>query len=81
MNSTAHLTIPDQGKKAALFDYRKGGGVVEIRAAIDTFKDWPAGAEAIGGMFAGQPFVATGNWGVKIESPGDPLTVFEGKDS
>ena len=81
MNSTAHLTIPDQGKRAALLDYRKGGGVVEIRAAIHTFKDWLAAAEAIGGMFAGQPFIGTGNWGVKIESPGDPLTVFEGKDS
>lgn len=55
--------------------------MVEIRAAIHTFKDWPAAAEAIGGVFAGLAFVTTGNWGVKIESPGDPLTVFEGKDS
>jgi type 1 glutamine amidotransferase len=81
MNSTAHLAIPDDAKKAALLDYvRKGGGVVGIHAAIDTFKDWPAGAEVIGATFAGHPFVPTGTWGVKIEAPGDPLTrVFEGK--
>ena len=81
MNSTAHLAIPDEGKKAALLDYvRKGGGVVGIHAAIDTFKDWPAGAEVIGATFAGHPFVPTGNWGVKIESPGDSLTrAFGGK--
>jgi uncharacterized protein len=81
MNSTAHLAIPDDAKKAALLDYvKKGGGIVGIHAAIDTFKDWPAGAEVIGATFAGHPFVPTGNWGVKIEAPSDPLTrVFEGK--
>ena len=51
-----------------------------IHAAIDTFKDWPAGAEVIGATFAGHPFVPTGSWGVKIEAPGDPLTrFFDGK--
>jgi hypothetical protein len=82
MNSTAHLAIPDEAKKKALLDYvRGGGGMVGIHAAIDTFKDWPAGAEAIGATFGGHPFVPTGNWAVKIEEPDHPLTrAFAGRD-
>lgn len=75
MNSTAHLAIPDEAKKQALLDYVKGGGgVVGVHAAIDTFKDWPDGAEVIGATFGGHPFVPSGTWGVKIEEPDHPLT-------
>jgi type 1 glutamine amidotransferase len=81
MNSTAHLAIPDDAKKQALLDYaRRGGGVIGIHAAIDTFKDWRAGAEVIGATFGGHPFVPTGAWGVRIEEPAHPLTrAFAGK--
>jgi hypothetical protein len=73
MNSTTHLAIPDQEKKAALLDYvGKGGGVVGNHAAIDTFKDWPAGADVIGATFSGYPFVPTGNWGTY--EMGEPVT-------
>jgi hypothetical protein len=51
MNSTAHLAIPDETKKRALLDYAKnGGGIVGIHAAIDTFKDWAAGADPLAGL-------------------------------
>lgn len=74
MNSTAHLAIPDGAKKQALLDYVKGGGgLVGVHAAIDTFKDWAAGAEVIGATFGGHPFVPTGTWAVKIEEPDHPL--------
>ena len=81
LNSTAHLAIPDEGKKQAFLDYARGGGaVVGIHAAIDTFKDWPAGAEVIGATFGGHPFVPTGRWAVKLEDPQHPLTrAFAGK--
>src|SRR5580658_4099372 len=81
MNSTTHLAIPDDAKKKAFLDYVKGGGgVIGIHAAIDTFKDWPAGAEVIGATFGGHPFVPTGYWSVKIEEPDHRLTrAFAGK--
>jgi type 1 glutamine amidotransferase len=75
MNSTAHLAIPEPAQKQAFLDYvRRGGGVIGIHAAIDTFKDWPEGAEVIGATFAGHPFVPTGDWGVRVEEPKHPLT-------
>ncbi len=79
MNSTAHLGIPDEVHRQAFLDYVKGGGgVVGIHAAIDTFKEWPAGAEVIGATFAGHPFTPSGNWRIRIEGPAHPLTrVFE----
>jgi type 1 glutamine amidotransferase len=81
MNSTAHLAIPDDAKKKAFLDYaRNGGGVIGIHAAIDTFKDWPAGAEVIGATFAGHPFTPAGDWTVKIDEPEHRLTrAFAGK--
>jgi type 1 glutamine amidotransferase len=81
MNSTAHLAIPDEAKKQAFLDYVKGGGgIIGIHAAIDTFKDWPAGAEVIGATFGGHPFVPTGYWAVKIEDSDHRLTrAFGGK--
>jgi type 1 glutamine amidotransferase len=74
LNSTAHLALPDEGKKKALLDYvRAGGAVVGIHAAIDMFKDWPEGAAVVGATFAGHPWAPSGSWAVKLEAPGHPL--------
>ncbi len=74
LNSTAHLTIPDEAKKKALLDYaRGGGGVVGIHAAIDMFKGWPEGAEVVGATFGGHPWHPSGTWAVKLDDPKHPL--------
>jgi hypothetical protein len=46
MNSTAHLAIPDEGKKAALLEYvRKGGGVTGDSRRHKYALHWLVGAE------------------------------------
>jgi type 1 glutamine amidotransferase len=81
LNSTAHIIMPDAGKQRALLDYvRGGGGIVGIHAAIDTFKEWPEGAEVVGATFAGHPWGPGGSWSVKLDEPGHPLLrAFAGK--
>jgi uncharacterized protein len=73
LNSTAHLAIPDSAKQALLDFARKGGGVIGIHAAIDTFKPWPEGAAIIGATFGGHPWIPSGTWAVKVEAPEHPL--------
>jgi type 1 glutamine amidotransferase len=73
LNSTAHLAIPDAAKQALLDFARKGGGVIGIHAAIDTFKPWPEGAAIIGATFGGHPWIPSGTWAVKLEIPEHPL--------
>jgi type 1 glutamine amidotransferase len=80
-NSTAHLVIGDDARKAALLDFvRRGGGVVGIHAAIDMFRTWPEGAQIVGATFAGHPWHPDGTWAVKLEKPDHPLLrAFAGK--
>jgi type 1 glutamine amidotransferase len=73
LNSTAHLVIPDSAKQALLDFARRGGGVVGIHAAIDTFRQWPEGAAIVGATFGGHPWGPAGTWAVKIEDPDHPL--------
>jgi type 1 glutamine amidotransferase len=73
MNSTAHLAMPESAKRAYLDFVRRGGGVVGIHAAIDTFRNWPEGAAVIGATFANHPWHPTGTWAVKLEEPDHPL--------
>jgi type 1 glutamine amidotransferase len=73
LNSTAHLVMPEGAKKALLEYVEAGGGVIGIHAAIDTFKDWPAGAKIVGATFGGHPWGPAGNWQVKLDEPGHPL--------
>jgi type 1 glutamine amidotransferase len=73
MNSTAHLAMPEYAKKAYLDYVKNGGGVIGIHAAIDTFRNWPEGAQVIGATFANHPWHPTGTWAVKVEEPQHPL--------
>src|SRR6185436_8198753 len=73
MNSTAHLAIPERAKQAYLDFAKRGGGVVGIHAAIDTFRDWPEGAKVIGATFGNHPWGPSGTWAVKLEEPDHPL--------
>jgi type 1 glutamine amidotransferase len=73
MNSTAHLAMPDAAKAAYLDFVKRGGGVIGIHAAIDTFRDWPEGAKVIGATFGNHPWVPSGTWAVKLEEPEHPL--------
>lgn len=81
MNSTAHLAMPDYAKKAYLDFAKKGGGVIGIHAAIDTFRDWPEGAKVIGATFGNHPWGPAGTWAVKLEESEHPLLrAFGGKN-
>jgi type 1 glutamine amidotransferase len=74
LNSTAHIVLPDEGKRRALLAYvRGGGGVIGIHAAIDMFKDWREGADIVGATFGGHPWHPSGTWAVKLDEPGHPL--------
>jgi len=73
LNSTAHLAIPEQAKAALLEFAQGGGGVIGIHAAIDTFRQWPEGAEIVGATFGGHPWGPSGSWAVHVEEPDHPL--------
>jgi hypothetical protein len=70
LNNTTGLKFPDEQKKQALLDFVRGGkGLVGIHAATDNFKDWPAAAEMMGGLFAGHPWGGGGTWAFKLDEP------------
>lgn len=73
LNSTAHLAIPPEAKEALIKFAQRGGGVVGIHAAIDTFKPSPDAAAIIGATFGGHPWHPTGTWAVKLDEPNHPL--------
>ena len=80
MNSTAHLILSPEQRRAYLDYARGGGGVVGIHAAIDMFLTWPEGAEVIGATFGDHPWGPNGTWAVKLEQPSHPLLrAFGGK--
>jgi type 1 glutamine amidotransferase len=83
LNSTAHIVLPDEGKRQALLDWVKGGGgVIGIHAAIDMWKGWPEGAKIVGATFGGHPWNPGGGpWAVKLDEPNHPLLrAWGGKD-
>jgi type 1 glutamine amidotransferase len=80
-NSTAHITLPDEGKQRAFLAWvQKGHGVVGVHAAIDMWKRWPEGAAVVGATFGGHPWHPRGTWSVKLDEPQHPLLrAFAGK--
>ena len=80
-NNTTDL-VPNQAQQKAIMDFIAGGkGIIGIHAATDSFKNWPAGMEMMGGVFTGHPWTSGGTWAVKIDEPGHPLVKpFGGKD-
>jgi type 1 glutamine amidotransferase len=64
----------DDGQKEALLDFVKaGGGFVGIHSAADTFYEWPAYGELIGGRFDGHPWVQKVR--VRVEDPWHPSSI------
>ena len=89
-NNSNRMDFSDPAKRKAVMDFvRSGKGVVGIHAATTNFTskrpvgsvDWPEGAAMLGGIFAGHPWRSgKGEWAVKIDDPGHPLTAaFRGK--
>lgn len=70
LNNTTQWKLNDPKQREALLNFVKGGkGLIGIHAATDNFYNWPEGAEMMGGLFDGHPWVAEGTWAVKIDEP------------
>lgn len=66
-------------KKSLLDFVKSGNGIVGIHAATDTFYQWPAYGEMMGGYFDGHPW--NEKVGIKIDEPTHPLNAaFKGEN-
>ncbi|QDT68211.1 Trehalose utilization [Planctomycetes bacterium MalM25] len=66
-------TIGPSGQ-AALADFmQRGKGLVGIHAAADASAGWSVGADLMGGVFRGHPWLPRDEWAIKLESPDHPL--------
>jgi type 1 glutamine amidotransferase len=73
-NNSSHLKFENPVHKKSLLDFVKSGkGFIGLHGAIVNFKDWPEGAEMLGGRFENHPWLLTGLWSVKIDEPLHPL--------
>lgn len=69
VNTTKDLAI-DEAQKQALLDFIKSGkGFVGVHSATDTFYEWPAFGEMIGGYFDGHPWNSKDTVTIKVEKP------------
>jgi len=67
-------------KKSLMNFVRRGGGLIGLHAATDTYKKWPEYLEMIGGVFAGHPWTANKTVALKLEDPDHPINAsFEKK--
>ncbi len=81
LNSTAHLVMPEPAKRAYLDYVDRGGGVMAVHAAIDTFLPWPEGAKVVGATFGDHPWGPNGTWAVKLDQPDHRLLrAFHGRN-
>jgi len=72
VNTTGNLPVPDL---AAMLEWVKAGkAFVGMHAATDTFNSSDAYCDFIGGIFAGHPWNAGGEYGFVVHEPGHPLT-------
>lgn len=82
LNNTVNYDkiIGEKGKQAILDFVRSGKGLIGIHAASDAAKDWKEGAEMMGGIFGGHPWLPNGNWAFQLETPDHPINAgFKGK--
>ena len=70
--TTGELPLNPQQQKDFLAFIRSGGGFVGIHSASDTFYDWAAYGELLGGYFDNHPWRQDVT--VKVESPDHPVT-------
>jgi outer membrane protein assembly factor BamB/type 1 glutamine amidotransferase len=77
-NNTTNLKFENPRHRAALLEFiRSGKGVMGLHAAADCFYDWKEGAEMMGGVAAGHPWIKCA---IKLDDPQHPLlAAFEGK--
>lgn len=76
-NNCTRLAFADAGHRAALMEFieERGGGLIGIHAAADSFYDFPEGCAALGGQFNGHPWLAHGTWAVKLDEPDHPANI------
>jgi type 1 glutamine amidotransferase len=73
-NNTTRLGFEDEGQRAALMEFVKGGkGVCGIHGATDNFYKWPEAAAMMGGLFHGHPWGGGGTWAFQVEEPDHPV--------
>jgi uncharacterized protein len=70
--TTGELPISDADKANLLAWIKSGKGFIGIHCATDTFYQWPAYGEMIGGYFDGHPWHQEVR--VKVEDPSHPAT-------
>ena len=70
--TTGELPLNPQQQEDFLAFIRSGGGFVGIHSATDTFYDWSAYGELLGGYFDNHPWRQ--NVTVKVENPAHPIT-------
>ncbi|MHC5011276.1 MAG: family 16 glycoside hydrolase, partial [Planctomycetota bacterium] len=75
--TTGELPVSEANRQALLEYVRTGGGFVGIHPATDTFYEFPAYGEMIGGYFNGHPWHQ--KVGVKVEDGSHPSTVHLGE--
>jgi type 1 glutamine amidotransferase len=74
LNNTTRLRFADPAHRAALLAFvERGGGLVGLHAATDSFYDWPEGQALIGGVFHSHPWNAGDIVAVKLDEPEHPL--------
>lgn len=72
--STTQLAFADEGSRAALLDFVRGGkGLIGIHAASDNFPKWPEGQALMGGVFHSHPWLWDQTAAVKLDEPAHPL--------
>jgi type 1 glutamine amidotransferase len=71
--TTGELPLSAEQREALLEYVRGGGGFVGIHAAADTFYEWPAYGEMLGGVFDGHPWHEEVT--VRVEDRAHPSTV------
>jgi uncharacterized protein len=81
LNNTTGMQFPEPAQQNAFLDFVSSGkGLVGIHAASDNFGRHPECRALVGGMFAGHPWNAGGNWAFKLDDPEHVLNrAFEGK--
>lgn len=74
IHTTSYERTIGPAGQAALADFMKRGkGLVGIHAAADASAGWSVGADLMGGVFRGHPWLPRDEWAIKLESPDHSL--------
>ena len=81
LNNTTGMRFEQPQARDAFLDFVSGGkGLIGFHAASDNFKRHPECSRMVGGIFAGHPWGAGGNWAFKLDDPDHVLNAaFNGK--